>query len=87
MIADVYAGKTHPRIAAGLAPLMTLQLRAIETSDFERRITELQKQLAVDFDRRVARTERKLAADFEQRIAEFKKRAGDEAGREEAGKS
>ena len=49
--------------------------------DFERRIDELQTQLAVDFDRRVARVEKKLAADFERRVAEFEKRAanGNEA--------
>lgn len=81
LIADVYAGRIHPRIAAGLGPLMNLQLRAIETTDFERRIDELQTQLAVDFDRRVARVEKKLAADFERRVAEFEKRAanGNEA--------
>src|SRR5437868_14713615 len=30
LIEDVYAGKLHPRIATGLAPLLNLQLRAIE---------------------------------------------------------
>jgi hypothetical protein len=40
---DVYAGKLHPRIAAGLAPLLNLQLRAIETSDVERRLARLEK--------------------------------------------
>lgn len=34
------------RIAAGLAPLMNLQLRAIETADFERRMAEFEKRLA-----------------------------------------
>src|SRR6267378_1355604 len=29
LIADVYAGTIHPRVAAGLAPLLNLQLRAI----------------------------------------------------------
>jgi hypothetical protein len=40
LIADVYAGRIHPRIAAGLAPLLNLQMRAIETTDPERRLTE-----------------------------------------------
>jgi hypothetical protein len=44
LIADVYAGKTHPRIASGLAPLLNLQLRAIETTDLEQRIAKLEKR-------------------------------------------
>jgi len=31
LIADVYAGNLQPRVAAGLAPLLNLQLRTIET--------------------------------------------------------
>lgn len=46
LIADVYAGKVHPRIAAGLAPLMNLQLRAIETADLELRVAKLERPLA-----------------------------------------
>jgi hypothetical protein len=46
LIADVFAGKMNPRIAAGLAPLLNLQLRLIETSDLERRIAELEKRSA-----------------------------------------
>jgi hypothetical protein len=46
LIADVYAGKIHPRIAASLAPLINLQLRAIETTDLERRVAKLEKLLA-----------------------------------------
>ena len=46
MIAEVYAGKTNPRIAAGLAPLINLQMRAIVTTNFEERFTELEKQVA-----------------------------------------
>jgi hypothetical protein len=46
LIADVYGGKIHPRIAAGLAPLLNLQLRAIETTDLERRVALLEKLLA-----------------------------------------
>ena len=45
LIADVYAGKLDPRIAAGLAPLMNLQLRAISITDLERRIADAEKQL------------------------------------------
>lgn len=44
LVADVYAGKLNPRIAAGLAPLLNLQMRAIETSDMERRIADLEKR-------------------------------------------
>src|SRR5208283_6129230 len=44
LIADVYAGKIHPRIASGLAPLLNLQLRAIETTDLEQRIAKLEKR-------------------------------------------
>jgi hypothetical protein len=45
LIADVYAGKLHPRVAAGLAPLMSLQLRMIETTDLARRLADLEKLL------------------------------------------
>ena len=33
LIADIYAGKTHPRIATALAPLLNLQMRAIEITE------------------------------------------------------
>jgi hypothetical protein len=46
LIADVYGGKVHPRIAAGLAPLLSMQLRAIETTDLEQRLAKLEKLLA-----------------------------------------
>jgi hypothetical protein len=46
LIADVYAGKLHPRIAAGLAPLMNLQLRTIETADLQQRLVRVEKLLA-----------------------------------------
>jgi hypothetical protein len=46
LIAAVYAGKLHPRIAAGLAALMNLQLRAIETTDLEQRMVRIEKLLA-----------------------------------------
>jgi hypothetical protein len=45
LIADLHAGKIHPKIAAGLAPLMNLQLRAIETSNLELRVEKLEKLL------------------------------------------
>ena len=47
LIAEVYAGKLHPRVAAGLAPLMNLQLRAIEATDLDLRVAKVEKQLAV----------------------------------------
>jgi hypothetical protein len=46
LIADLYAGKLHPRIAAGLAPLMNLQLRAIKTADLEQRMVRIENLLA-----------------------------------------
>ena len=45
LIADLYAGKLHPRVAAGLGPLLNIQLRAIEKTDVERRIDEIEAQL------------------------------------------
>lgn len=48
LIADVYAGKVHPRVGAGLAPLLHLQMRAIEATELERmarRLAKLEKQL------------------------------------------
>jgi hypothetical protein len=46
LIADVYAGRIHPRIAASLAPLLNLQLRAIETTSLEQRLAQLEKAQA-----------------------------------------
>jgi len=48
VIADVYSGKLNPRIASSLAPLLSLQLRAIDTSEMERRLAALEKQTAED---------------------------------------
>lgn len=45
LISDVYAGKLHPRTASGLAPLLHLQLRVIEKTDFEQRVANVEKQL------------------------------------------
>jgi hypothetical protein len=46
LISDVYAGKLHPRTASGLAPLLHLQLRVIEKTDFEQRLAKTETQLA-----------------------------------------
>jgi len=43
LISDVYEGKLHPRIAAGLAPLMHLHLRAVEKTELEKRLTKLER--------------------------------------------
>jgi len=45
LIADVHAGKIQPKIAAGLAPLLNLQLRAIETANIELQVEKLEKRL------------------------------------------
>lgn len=46
LIAEVYAGKLNPKVAAGLAPLMNLQLRAIETADLELRLIRVEELTA-----------------------------------------
>jgi len=46
LITDVYAGKVHPKVAAGLAPLLNLQLRVIETVDLDSRLVKVEKVLA-----------------------------------------
>ena len=51
LIEDVYAGRLHPRVAGGLAPLLNLQMRAIETTDLEWRLTKLEKLSAEAEDR------------------------------------
>lgn len=50
LIADVIAGKVHPRVASGLAPLMNLQLQAIKTADFEQRLAKLEHQSKLSDD-------------------------------------
>jgi hypothetical protein len=45
LISDVYAGKLHPRIAAGLAPLMHLQLRVLEKTEVEKRLARVERLL------------------------------------------
>ena len=46
LIAEVYAGKLPPRVAAGLAPLLNLQLRVVDATDLERRLAKVEKLLA-----------------------------------------
>jgi hypothetical protein len=46
LIADVYAGKLHPRIAGGLAPLLQLQLRALDATEMEGRLSKLERLVA-----------------------------------------
>jgi len=44
LVDDIYSRKLDPRIGSGLAPLLNLQLRAIESSDLERRIAILENR-------------------------------------------
>lgn len=46
LIRDVYAGKIHPRVAAGLAALLSLRLRTIEATDLEGQVAALRRRLA-----------------------------------------
>jgi hypothetical protein len=46
LIGDLYAGRLNPRIAAGFASLMHLQLRAIETTNLEHRLANIEKRMA-----------------------------------------
>jgi hypothetical protein len=46
LIADVYAGKLHPKVAGGLAPLLQLQLRALDATDTEGRLSRLERLVA-----------------------------------------
>jgi hypothetical protein len=41
----VYAGKLHPRISVGLAPLMHLQLRVLEKTEVEKRVAKVERLL------------------------------------------
>jgi len=45
LISDVYACKIHPRIAAGLAPMMHLQLRVLEKTEIEKRLARMERLL------------------------------------------
>ena len=42
LIEDVYSGKISPRIAGCVAPLLNLQMRAIQATDLEMRIRKLE---------------------------------------------
>lgn len=44
LIEGICSGRIHPRIGSGLAPLLSLQMRAIETTDLERRMQALEKR-------------------------------------------
>ena len=64
LIADVYEGRIQPRVAAGLAPLFSLQLRAVEAigtmeaMDLKGRlekVEELMARLQAEDDREVPR--------------------------------
>lgn len=46
LIAEIYTGKLHHRLASGLAPLLNLQLRAIETTNLEKRLAAVEKLVA-----------------------------------------
>lgn len=46
LIADVYAGRLHPKIAAVLAPLLQLQLRALDATEVEGRLSRLERLAA-----------------------------------------
>ena len=43
LVSEVYDGSLPARIAAGLGPLLNLQLRAIEQTDMEQRIAALEQ--------------------------------------------
>ena len=51
LIADVYAGRVNPRIAAGLAPLLALQLRALASTNLEQRLEKLETEIHTLTDR------------------------------------
>jgi hypothetical protein len=59
LIVDIYSGKLQPRLAAGLAPLLNLQLRAIEIADLEGRLARLEddKIKIANLEARLARLE------------------------------
>jgi hypothetical protein len=52
LITDVYSGKLSPKIATGLAPLLNLQLRAIDITDLQRRLANLEKLFADEHQER-----------------------------------
>jgi general stress protein YciG len=54
LIRDLSAGQLNPRSATGFASLLSLQLRAIESSDTERRLAAIEKTLADEGERQEA---------------------------------
>jgi hypothetical protein len=46
LVTDVYAGKLHPKIAAGLALLLQLQQRALDSTDVEGRLSKLERLIS-----------------------------------------
>jgi hypothetical protein len=69
LIADVHAGNLQPRVAAGLAPLLNLQLRTIET------VTKLEAETQAKKDLDDERPAQDLTdAELDQRI-----RTGDDS--------
>jgi hypothetical protein len=48
LIEDLISGRLDPRVATAVKPLLDLQLRAIETTDVERRLEEWEKQSQAD---------------------------------------
>jgi hypothetical protein len=46
LVEAIYSGKFDPKVGLGLAPLLNLQLRAIESSDFEETIARLEQENA-----------------------------------------
>jgi hypothetical protein len=45
LVAEVYTGKIQPRLAAGLAPLLNLQLQAIKATDLDLRLAKIEKYI------------------------------------------
>jgi len=56
LVDDVYSGKLQPRIASGLAPLLSLQFRVIETADLEQGLAEIRRYQREIQEERRART-------------------------------
>jgi hypothetical protein len=75
LVADVYAGKMNPRVASGLAPLLSLQLRVIETTDLEQRLVKVEKQLATP-DKDVDSNKRDLDLDRNKPLISFAPESG-----------